>query len=293
MAVLELSRPFDLKYLREGNWALQYYIETLTALCEKIGTKSHSIGVVLNNSMVMLKKVPIAMGLEEDLIQEQMNWEAEQMLISPVEQYTLVFERLPFSAPTGNPIYLQVLVRKKVIECVQKMLSETGLQLVDMDVDCFSTIRTIACNYELDPKTISVVVELHRDYIGLVFIRKKEYFLLYKIFLENNPEDASELVKVILKDLRRIIFGHGLGKGIEDINRYFLLDHVSRKDFLRAFSNSVGVAVDSIHPFQKLAVTPEASQTAEYSIFPERLTTAVGVLLKKWPSLAKLDEKRF
>ncbi len=287
MAVLELSRPFDLKYLREGNWALQYYIETLATLIEKIGANNNSVGVVLNSSMVMLKKVPIAMGLEEDLIQDQISWEAEQMLVSPLEQYNLVFERLPFSAPTGNPIYLQVLVRKKVIECVQKMLSESGLHLVDMDVDCFSTIRTLSHAYDLDSKTISVVIDLHRDYIGLVFIRKKEYFLSYKIFLENNPEDTSELVKMILKDLRRIIFGHGLGKGIDDINRFFLLDHISRKDFLKTFSNSVRGAVDSIHPFQKLSVRPEVTQTAEYSIFPERLTTAVGMLLKKCPSLAE------
>lgn len=287
LAVLELSRPFDLKSLRDGNWALHYYIETLTALYEKIGESGKQVNIVLDSSMALIKKIPIAMGLEEDMIKDQMQWEAEQLLISPLEQYNLVYERLPFAVPTGNPIYLQVLVRKKVIETVRKIVSEIGLQISEIDIDYFSIIRCLLYNYALAPKGLGVIIDLHREFIGLVFIRKQEYFLSNKLFLQDNSENTAELVKAVLKDLRRIVFGHGLGKGIEDINHFFILDHVSNKEFIEEFGRTVNVPVDAIQPFRKLSITSDLSQSTEYTLLPERFTTSLGLVLKKNPTLTK------
>lgn len=287
IAILELSRPFDLKSLRDGNWALQYYVETLTALLEKIGHSENQVGVALNSNMVHIKKVPIAMGLEEELIRDQLQWEAEQLLISPAEQYSLAYERLPFSAPAGNPIYLQVLVRKKIIETVGRIVSEAGLRISGIDVDYFALIRVLSQCYDLDPKGVHVVVELHREWIGLVFIRKQDYFLSHKIYLQSPFEDPTEPVKTVLKDLRRIIFGHGLGKSIEDINHFFVLDHISRKDFIKMFSESVEGTVEPIQPFQKMIVADEVSQSEEVAVFPERFTTSIGAVLKMNPSIVK------
>jgi hypothetical protein len=154
-------------------------------------------------------------------------------------------------------------------------------------VDYFSIIRCISVNYELDPKDISVIVDFHRDCIGLVFIRKQEYFLSYKLFLQRAVDESAELVKLVLKDLRRIIFGHGLGKGVEDIHRFFILDHVSRKDFIDAFSDAVGVPVEGIQPFRKMVLSAEVSESNELALLPERFVTSIGAVLKKFPSLVK------
>jgi hypothetical protein len=287
IALLELSRPFDLNYLREGDWSVQYYIETLITLLEKIGEHGNKAGLVLNSSMVLLKKTPAAMGLEKELIEDQLRWEAEQMLVSSVDQYNLVFDRLPFSAPTGNPYYIQVLVRKKVLETARRLLSEAGLTVSDVDVDCFSIIRTLQKNYPLDPQNLVVVIDLHLEYVGLVFIRKGEYFLSTRLFIKDTPEESSDLVKFVLKDLRRIVFGHGLGKGLEDIQGFFVLDHVGRKDFVGLFSEASGVVADAIQPFQKLPVSDDLKKSAEYEVFPERFTTAVGAVLKRYPTLSQ------
>jgi hypothetical protein len=287
IATLELSRPFDLIYLKEGDWSLRYYVETLVALLEKIGEHDNKVGLVLNSSMVLLKKIPVAMGLEEALIEDQLRWEAEQMLVSSTDQYSLVFERLPFSAPTGNPFYIQVMVRKKIIETVQKLLSEAGLTISDVDVDCFSIIRTLQRNYNLDSQSLVVVIDLHREYVGLIFIRKREYFLSTKLVFKNPPEESSDLVKIVVKDLRRIVFGHGLGKGLEDIGGVFVLDHIGRKDFLGAFSDAIGLAANGVHPFQKIQVSESVKKSSEYDVIPERFTTAVGAVLKKHPSLSQ------
>jgi len=285
IATLELNRPFDLVFLRDGNWSLQYYIETLTELLNKIGQHGESVNVVLNYSMVMMKKVPLAMGLEKELVEEQLQWEAEQMLVSDPNLYSLVHDRLPFSTPNGNPMYLQVLVRKKVVETIKRLVSEAGLNVSDLDVDCFSMIRTLSSNNTLDPQDLVVVLDLHRDSIGLVFIRKQEYFLSTRIGIPEPYDEASELVRVVLKDLRRIVFGHGLGKGIEDIQRFFVLDHIAQRGFISALSAAAGIEVQGIHPFQKVTVSSEVSRSAEYEAFPERFTTAVGAILKRNPSL--------
>lgn len=287
IATLELSRPFDLLYLKEGDWSLRYYVDTLVELLDKIGNHEKKAGLVLNGSMVLLKKTPVAMGLEEELIEDQLRWEADQMLVSSTDQYSHAFERLPFSAPTGNPFYIQVLVRKKIIETVQKLLSEAGLTVSDVDVDSFSIIRTLQRNHDLDPQSLVVVIDLHREYVGLLFVRKREYFLSTRLVLKNPPEESDDLVKLVLKDLRRIVFGHGLGKGIEDIGSVFVLDHIGRKDFIRAFSNAVGLVADGIHPFQKLPVSENVKKMTEYDIMPERFTTAVGAVLKRYPSLSQ------
>jgi len=286
-AFQELGQPFDLDNLREGNFPLHYYVEVLANLVERAGSGIQSAGLALDGSMALVKKVSVALGLEEELLRDQMAWEAEQLLVSPSDHFSVAFERLPFSTASGNPLYLQVLVRKKVIETVRALVTECGLRLADVDVDIFSTVRVIAANHAVDPRHVAVCIDVHRNLIGITFIRKNEYFLSHRILVPDTMEEVSDRIKLLLKELRRLIFGHGLGKGIEDIHRFFLVNHVSQEAWDKELSRAVPIAVEPLRPFQKLTVSSRMSNSMEFGQFPERFVASVGVVLKKFPALTQ------
>jgi Tfp pilus assembly PilM family ATPase len=286
-AFQELGQSFDLHSLREGNFPIHYFVEVLTNLVERAGSGIRPVGISLDGSMALVKKVSVALGLEEELLNDQMAWEAEQVLVSPLDQFSAAFQRLPFSTVSGNPLYVQVLVRKKVIETVQALVRESGLRLADVDVDVFSTIRAIVANHAVDPRHVAVCIDAHRDHMGMTFIRKNEYFLSHRIPVPKQMEDVSDRAKLLFKELRRLIFGHGLGKGIEDVHRFFLVNHVSHETWNQELSKALSIPVEPVRPFQKIAVSSRLSNSMEYSEFPERFVASVGVALKKFPALAQ------
>jgi Tfp pilus assembly PilM family ATPase len=205
----ELVQPLNFHAFESADNILDIQADILKELYLSFGIKTKEIGVVLSGDMVLIKRISVALAMEEEMIKEQLKWEANQFCISPVEEFSMDYQRLPFQTPTGNAIYLLVLVRKKVIEVVSSLVEKVGLVLKDIDVDIFSNIRTLLNNYDINEDEVSVLVDIHRDDIVFIFIHQREYLLSHRIsFLESNLKpvmiNSETIVKLLLKELRQL-----------------------------------------------------------------------------------------
>lgn len=292
MAGRELVQTLDIEtFYREGQF-FENQTEILEDLYQKIGTLGKEVGVALDTGMVLIKKVPLALGLEEEMLIDTLRWEADQFLVSPLDEYILDYQRLPFQTPLGNPFYVLILIRRSVLEGIRSFIEGSGLVLRDVDVDVFCSIRTLLSSYEMGTEEVSVLIEVQRQYIGFVFIRHREYFLSHRVSLQD-PGSASQsgeafnVVNILLKELRRLIFGHGLGRKIEDLSRIFLMGGESVQSLIHELSSAVSVPLEIVNPFQRVKVSQTVSQSREYNSYPERFVASVGVTLKRVPIIAE------
>ena len=292
VASRELVQPINMDLFRIEGELLGSQLQTVKDLYKRSGGGANEVGVAINVGMVLIKKIPVAMGLDQDVVREQLDWETEQVTIDPLADYIIGYERLPFHTPEGNPFFLVILVRKSVVKSIRLLIERTGLVLKDIDVDVFSNIRTVVANYSLNPDKTSVLVDFQKEYMNFVFIQKNEFLSTHSIStkesgLGSEYTDGSEHGKVLLKELRRLVFGHRLGQGIEDLGSIFLTGNESVRMILKEISNSVPVTVCVVDPFKKIQVSKLLLESNELNKFPERFVASVGVVLKKIPVLAE------
>ncbi len=289
IAAKELIQPFKIESFHEGTEWLSSQSQILRDLCKKIENQSQKVGVVINSAMVLIKKISVALGLDEEILKQHILWEAQQCLISSCDAYMMDYQRLPFKTKEGNPIFLLILVRKSVLKGVRSLVESVGLNLQEVDIDVFSNIRTILSNYDLDLDDVSVLVDIQREYLTFAFIRQKEFFLSHRVLLPSSgfitQEDISNLVQVLTKELRRLIFGHRIGRDIEDLNHIFLMGSDLAQKVSKELSSSILVEV--VNPFRKIHISQNVSKTKEYNNSPEKFVAPVGIVLKEVPALVK------
>ena len=284
----ELVQSFDVDTLYDRGYFFENQDEIVQELIQNTGVKARETGVVLDGGMALIKKIPVALGLEEGAIKETMEWEADQFLISPREEYILDYQRLPFQTQMGNPVYVLILLRKRVLAGIRSLVRTCGLVLTDVDISVFSSIRTLLVNCDIGSEETSVIIDVQRQYATFIFIRQKEYFLSCRIHLHDSGSDViagkkSKVSDFLVKELRRLVFGHRLGRGIEDLNRIFLIGSENIQNIFHDLSSTVSVPLEIANPFVKMNVAPSVSQSAEFNNYPERFAASMGAALKRCP----------
>jgi Tfp pilus assembly PilM family ATPase len=276
-----LQPDCDLEAFREGEAVVGRLRDAFAEIRASMGTGEAAASLALNGSMVLIKKIPVALGLGEEVIQSQMRWEAEQVLLSPVEEYVLSHQRLPFSTPSGNPQYLQVLLRKRVVQLLRSFAKTAGISIREIDVDCFADIRTVVANVDLDPKGTAVLADVRPGRLGFVLIHHQEFFLNTRIPV---PREASpgETAKILLKELRRLVFGHR-GKGIDDLERVLLKGDGPLQVMVQELKGQVPTEI--LNPFDRIVVSPEAKKSDFITRDAGRFIAPIGLALKRIPTL--------
>jgi len=280
----DLARPFELDALRDSETFLEDQADSLRAAYQRMGGRCREVSVSLPLCTVLLKKVPLALGLEEEMIRDHIFWEADQFLISPRDNFVLDYQRLPFQTPEGNPLYLLVLVRNDVISAIQKMIKESGLRLKRIDVDVFSSIRSITANYDMDPSATTLLVDVQREDVTFILIRQAEYFLSHRMILPQDKTaegglDSSEITRYLIKELKRLVFGHRLGSSIKELGRLYMMGYPSVRSLADQLSETESLDVEVVNPFTRLEVAKGLLQSEAYIAYPERFSASVGATL--------------
>jgi Tfp pilus assembly PilM family ATPase len=281
VASRELVQSFDLATLHSGG-VMDNQIAAIEDLRGRIGEGFKEVAVSLNHGMVMLKTIPVALGMDSEMIHDQLQWEARQFLVSDENEFVIESERLPFQNMTGNPMYMMVLVRKKVIDQVRNLVRGAGLSLHTVDVDVFCSIRALKANYDFEPDKATVFAAIDKKDLLIVFIRNGEYYLSHRVLFEDGggSREPAVTAQLLAKELKRLVFGHRIGREIEDIHKIYLSGSESSQAVLQAFSQSVPIPVELANPFQRVAVSQTVTESKDYIRFPERFISSIGVALR-------------
>jgi Tfp pilus assembly PilM family ATPase len=276
-----LQPECDLEAFRSGDAVVGRLADAFAEVRDSMHSSGSAASLVLSGSMVLIKKIPVALGLGDDVVQAQMRWEAEQVLLSPAEEFVLSHQRLPFSTPSGNPQYIQVLVRKRVVQLLRAFAKAAGISIREIDVDCFGDVRVADANYDLDEKGTAVVADIRPGRLGFVLIHRREFFLNSRVPIPREAAPA-ETAKILLKELRRLVFGHR-GKGIDDLELLLLKGDGPLQAVAQEMKEQVPTEI--LDPFRRIAVSPEAKKTGGFERDAGRFTAPVGLALKRIPTL--------
>lgn len=291
IASRELVQPFVMETLAEGNEVLENQKAVIDDLLKRIKGSIHQIRLSIHSGMVQIKKVPVALGLDDTWLNDQMKWEADQMIAAPLDQYVIDHHRLPFQTISGNPVQLMVMIRKKLIDMLKTMMRQCNLKIIDLDVDVFSAIRGLSANYDVKRLETSVLINIQRYFVCFTFLKNGEYFLSHRVSFQE-PEfmsghlDSSGFARFVLKELRRLMFGHRLGRDMNDLDSIFLMGNHGVHAFYYALSDITTSPIEIVNPFRRIHIPAPLLQAKDPQKNPEMFVSAIGMALKHQPYMA-------
>lgn len=148
-------------------------IRALQSLLAELRLKTERATVGLDSRVVLLKRIPIDSWLEEDELQNQVLWEAEQLLVDPLDHYVVDFHVQDVSE-TSREVLLAA-VRRRTVEEYTEVLEKSGLDPSCLDVDLFALCNAyehIAGDCEPDP---TVLVDVEPGCVRCVVVRGRTF----------------------------------------------------------------------------------------------------------------------
>ena len=285
-ATRELVQSFGLEAFAHQGVALDGYADIIRSLETQVGKGVRRVGVTLGRDLCLIRKVPLTLGLNQEMADAHLRWEAEQGLVSPLSTYVLDHQRLPVTSHAGHPIYLLVLLRKTVLRQLQRLFDGLGLNLIDLDVDVFAMIRTFLATQGAEADNLSVLVDIEAHRMTVIVIREGDYFLMHRIALDQaglqrKAQRLEEQASVLVKELRRLVFGHRLGSDLEALDRIILTGEGASHDWVDLVSAQVSVPVELYDPLSRIKLSGSVTQNPEISRTARFYGAAVGVALKQ------------
>lgn len=249
------------------------------------GASRCDLGITLNHSMVLTRKVPLALGLDKTMVREHLRWEVEQSLVSPLSEYLMDYQRLPFSSSAGHPVYLLVLLRKLIISQIQSLFQTMGVSLVDVDVDLFALIRLLLAQGGVSTDDLVALVDVDAHHLTVVLIYKQDFYLKHVIALDTarphrKNQRLSDITPVLLKELKRLVFGHRLGGDLNALAHIVITGEGASSTFQEAVAEQTVVPVALLDPFSSLKILPSVADLSKSKKLARHCGPAVGLALK-------------
>jgi Tfp pilus assembly PilM family ATPase len=287
IASQELMHPFGIETLRSEEISFGKHAEAVQRLCEAVNGQGKSAGVVLGHDLVQIKRFPVALGMDNSLLKEHLEWEAKQACISDVGSYTLVANRLPAQQASGNHLYLVVLVRKWIVASVRRLIERAGIRLNDIDVDVFTHIQAVLANYPVPTYDLVLIVDIKSDDMLLTVVKQRDYFQSRRIPTRNVSDmSAEDLAELIKKEVKRLVFAHRLGNDIEVFNSIYICGENDLEGVQQVLSSSISAPVKKVNPFFRARTLDTLPSTEDFVQRPERYIAPMGLAFKRLPSLS-------
>jgi Tfp pilus assembly PilM family ATPase len=273
-----IETPFDF-YSIENHDLIPIFANYISSLTNEAAIQGKKVSFALERRMAIIKRLIVDRDLSEINLRRHIEWELEQLLISPRDEYNVGFERMA----TLHRDYLNVVVvavRKSIIEYLKKIFSQTTLDLANVDIDIFAMAKGIQGHFGKVPKGLIALIDLNDQAIDFTFVNDGIYIFSSElavfqinqksiIYSNHNPEQITQIIAEELEKLLAQIKNGAINTNPDYIlltGEKANLEYIS---FLRKLYKEI--PIDFANPFQKvelhLSVAAESLATKKANNF--------------------------
>jgi hypothetical protein len=217
---LDLDVPFDFQSFIDRE-LLAHFSRAISEMIDRFAISASSISFCLDRRMVQLKRIKVDRAFSETEVRQQVEWELEQMLVSPRSEYHANYERVRNDRDHYDYVTIAV-VRKAIISYLYDIFKATNLKLDQVDVDLLAAIRGLVL---LKPQShgLAALVDVQDDVLGITLIKNQNYLTYGELIQKRSTfgeESSEELATRINDEILRLMESLGdelLLKSIDEI----------------------------------------------------------------------------
>ena len=217
---LDLEVPFDFNAVVDRQ-LLGRFSRAISEMMDRFAISAKSLSFCLDRRMVQLRRIKMDCEFTDSEVRQQVEWELEQMLVSPRNEYHANYERIHSDRDHFDYVIIAV-VRKAIIAALHEIFNATPVKLAQVDVDLLASIRGLMI---LQPQSrgLAALVDQQEDALGITLIKHQNYAAFGELAFnaaapaeENNEEQATRINDEILR-LMESLGDELLLKSIEEI----------------------------------------------------------------------------
>ncbi len=139
---IPLNGRFDYSACQDEEQTLRQSA-AISSMLEARGIVGGQAALAVDQGYLLLKRLRVDRGLSENDLRQHIEWEMEQFLAAPRDEYNVSFERAPVETETMEG-YIVAAMRKVILQHLQAIFAGTRLSLRQVDVDVLSAARALA-----------------------------------------------------------------------------------------------------------------------------------------------------
>ncbi len=195
--VMHLGIPFDVQAFGDPDMAV-HFSNSINQLLDRFAISAKTASVCLDRRLVLLKRLRVDQDLRETDIRQQIEWELEQVLVAPRDEYHANYEKFRHERDHYDHIVVAV-VRKAVIAFLQNIIKATPLKLQQVDVELLAMIRGMSA-LKLEFHALSALIEIEPTYASVTLLKNQCFLSQGEIkyaaaqLTDSNSEQIATLI---------------------------------------------------------------------------------------------------
>jgi len=229
------------------------------------------ISFALPTDPTFINVIPIDGSLKGPELAQYVQWEVDQYFpaLSP-KTFITSTQMLPETANHTKQLFV-VCVRRGMVGFLQKAAAELKLKLHLVDIDHFSTEKTLLLNY---PEVRDHGVALFGIRYGGVdaSVVQNGAMIDYRAYVATSPDDVKKTIQTYLKYLKQ-------RNSIKSPSALFLHGNDVPADFPKALFKETGIQCVALNAVRKLAASAKLYKPFVQESY--RFAAAIGLALRK------------
>ena len=241
--------------------------------------KSGRLVVNVPGSVAMIRKVKVEAS-EMGHLRDWVEWEAQQYLSGPLEEYFLDYQRLRSHDESGLWEVMLVIARREAIRERTRLFEKVHLRPAIMDVDPLALQNAFEVNYPGAIDHPVALVNLEGDLVTLVATRQGVPESATSLSLDPDTAKLSQQIQAGLADLLKQI------APANEENAQFVKVLLSGggphlQDVANFLASQDELDVELADPFRELAILPTLREKLDQTYHVPEFMLATGLALRK------------
>lgn len=242
----------------------------ITNLLQQTGATAQQISYALPTNPLFINTIPVDPSLKDDDLKEFLRWELQQYFPDAGPKAFITDAHVIPSKEKDARRTFMVSVQRGIIAFLQKVTAELKLKLHIIDIDHFSTEKTLVTNYPEIEKEVVALLGVGAAGVDASIVKNHE-MVDYRSYATNSSTTLGKTIAHYLNYIKQ-------KDGTQKVAGLYL--HGSRvpSDALTALRSETGVQAFSINAFRKLS----AASALDKAFVKEshRFAAAIGLALR-------------
>ncbi|MDZ7369982.1 MAG: pilus assembly protein PilM [candidate division KSB1 bacterium] len=260
------------------------FAEIIDKACETFSQKAKSAFVSIDRRLTIKKTFAVDKKLTDEEIRQHIEWELEQVLIAPRDEYNVGYEHSIIPMGKGDVVVF-VAVRKALIGYLKEIFKKSRLTLETVDLDLFASLRALQFAYKETLNGLTVLLEFTRGGVGFSILSDGRYALSSEMPPVVDGKDfyslsSAEMADILQKEIDKLLINLRDNLGLMNLNRIAVAGEAADKallnDLEHIYPGSASFWVDPFATCYKM-LNLESQRLIEN--YPQSFLACMGMVL--------------
>jgi len=194
-------------------------VDSIRGLTSALGIKTKDVVTSVSGHSVIVKKISIPTMTETEL-EESIQWEAERYIPFDISDVNLDFQIL--GATEGNDELMDLILvaaKKDIISDYEQIISESGFNLVIVDVDSFALENMFEANYPIGRDEVVALANIGANVTNINILKRGVSSFTRDIFRGGNAitEEIQRHLNVDFEEAEGLKLGNRMDESSQKI----------------------------------------------------------------------------